>query len=34
MACLHERRRTGAGLHQAGMPQPFVQTLALQETPT
>src|ERR1700722_8302174 len=33
MAGLHQRSRTGAGFDHPGVPQPFVETLALQATP-
>jgi hypothetical protein len=33
MAGLYQRGGAGAGLHNPRMPQPFVETLALQATP-
>src|SRR4051794_24817533 len=33
MSGLHQRSRAGAGFHHPGVPQPFIQTLALQTTP-
>jgi hypothetical protein len=33
MAGLDQRGSAGAGLHNPRMPQPFIETLALQATP-
>jgi hypothetical protein len=33
MAGLDQRRSAGAGLHYPRVPQPFIETLALQATP-
>jgi hypothetical protein len=33
MAGLDQRGRAGAGFHHPRMPQPFIETLALQATP-
>jgi hypothetical protein len=33
MTCFDERSRTGAGLHNPRMPQPLIETLALQMSP-
>jgi hypothetical protein len=33
MAGLDQRGGAGAGLHHPGVPQPFIETLALQATP-
>jgi hypothetical protein len=33
MAGFDQRGRTGASLHDPRMPQPFIETLALQATP-
>jgi hypothetical protein len=33
MAGLDQRGRAGAGLHHPRVPQPFIETLALQTTP-
>jgi len=33
MAGLNQRGRAGAGLHYPRVPQPFIETLALQATP-